>query len=194
MTWQSAGDNFARQNPIGGIQAINSHAGLRSFVERMLDQFKLFIEEQGGWKLLWNDDGTEKPEEAAQLALLGMARSYCRAHGVEIDREVDLGRGPVDFKVTAGTDVRLLIEAKKLHHGGFWNGLEAQLPSYMKSDQTLDGWLLALQLRSGGVSDSRPLQVGQRLKRINADTGTTIKFTNVDARPKRSASKLKRKS
>lgn len=192
VSWQKAGENFASRNPIAGVPAVSSPSELRTFVGHMLDHFKLFIEDQGGWKLLWNDDGTEKPEEAAQLALLGMARPYCRAHGVEVDREVDFGRGPVDFKITAGTHVRLLVEVKKLHSGGFWNGLEAQLPSYMKSDQTGDGWLLAIQLRSGGISKSRPNSVRKRLRGINADLGTTIEFANVDARPKQSASKLKR--
>jgi hypothetical protein len=41
----------------------------------MVGQFKHFIEEQRGWTLLHNDDGSEKPESAAQLVFLGMARN-----------------------------------------------------------------------------------------------------------------------
>jgi hypothetical protein len=141
---------------------------------------------------LWNDDNTEKPEEAAQLALLGMARPYCRAHGVEIDREVDLGRGPVDFKLTSGSALRVLIEAKKLHNGDFWNGLEYQLPSYLKSDGTKSGWLLALRYRSGGVSERRPGDLAKRLRVLNQALGTSISFTVIDARPKTSASRIGR--
>ncbi len=72
--------------------------------------------------------------KTAQLVFLGMARPYLRLLGVELDREVELGRGPVDLKISSGSQHRLLVEVKKPHSGTFWNGLEAQLPSYMKSD------------------------------------------------------------
>ena len=144
-----------------------------------------------GWKLLWNDDGSEKPEEAAQLALLGMARPYCRAHGVEIDREVNLGRGPVDFKISGGGTLRLLVEAKKLHNGDFWNGLDNQLPSYLTSDQTSDGWLLAIKYRTGGISDKRSAELPGRVRTLNLREGLAINFSTIDARPKASASKIK---
>ena len=66
-----------------------------------------------------DNDHSEKNEDAAQLAFMGMAREYLRLHGVEVDREVELGRGPVDFKVSAGHNIRLLIEVKKAHTGTF---------------------------------------------------------------------------
>ena len=68
--------------------------------------------------------------------------------GIELDREVELGRGPVDFKASSGTSARLLIEVKKLHNGRFWNGLRYQLPSYLQSDNIntvlLDGEKITL--------------------------------------------------
>ena len=189
ISWQDAGEVFAASNVLQ--TSVRNIAELRSFVENLLALFKVFIEQQGGWKLLWNDDGNEKPEEAAQLALLGMARPYCRAHGVEIDREVNLGRGPVDFKISSGAALRLLIEAKKLHNGDFWNGLESQLPSYLTSDQTSDGWLLAIRYRTGGISDKRVAELPRRVRAVNQRAGMTISFTTIDARPKASASKVK---
>lgn len=190
VRWQDAGKSFAEDNPLDfDVQTADD---LSQFIMRLVQLFKLFIEEQRGWKLLWNDDKSEKPEEAAQLALLGMARPYCRAHGVEIDREVDLGRGPVDFKITRGSVARLLIEAKKLHNGDFWNGLESQLPSYLNSDGTRSGWLLALRYRSGGVSKTRPRELAGRVERLNRSLGTSIDVIVVDARPKASASKIRR--
>lgn len=190
VRWQEAGEGFAEDHPFA--VPVRTPAELETFVQTLLDLYRLFIEEQGGWKLLWNDDKTEKPEEAAQLALLGMARPYCRAHGVEIDREVDLGRGPVDFKVTSGSAIRVLIEAKKLHNGDFWNGLEHQLPSYMKSDATKSGRLMALRYRSDGVSKTRPRELAKRIKSLNESLGTSIGVTVIDARPKASASRIGR--
>ena len=188
VSWQDAGDAFAKRNSLSMVLA--ETADLSQFVATLLKFYKLFIEEQGGWKLLWNDDNTEKPEEAAQLALLGLARPYCRAHGVEIDREVNLGRGPVDFKLTTGVSLRVLIEVKKLHAGKFWNGLERQLPAYMVSDQTYEAWFLAIRYRAKGASTERLRRLPSRVKTINQSLGASIRLMTVDARRKLSASKI----
>jgi hypothetical protein len=135
-------------------------------IQAVVERFKHFVEEQAGWRLFWNDDRSEKPEEAAQLAFLGVARGYCEANNVVLDREVNLGRGPVDFKFSNGYEARALLEFKKLHNGRFWNGLLRQLPSYSKARLK--------KLRSVDWSASpRPIHV-----------------VVVDARRKRSASKL----
>ena len=186
--WQDEGESFAAHHPI--TAAITNEEDLAIFVAQLISHFKLYIEEQGGWRNLWNDNGSEKPEEAAQLALLGLARPYCRDNGIELDREVNLGRGPVDFKFSSGSQARLLIEAKKLHNGRFWQGLEVQLPSYLKSDGTTAGWYLALQYREDGVSKTRRDELPDRVKALNAKLGTSINFAVIDARRKLSASKL----
>lgn len=188
--WQTAGATFAAAHPIQLDESIETQADLEQFVSEVVRLFRLFVEQQGGWKLLWNDDGSEKPEEAAQLLFLGIARPYCRLHGIELDREVNFGRGPVDFKLNAGGRCRLLIEAKKLHSGTFWNGLEKQLTSYMESDETTAGWLLAIQYREGGISKERRTELPGRVRELNAALGTRIQFRTVDATPKLSASKL----
>ena len=192
VKWQAAGQAFAEAHPLDSVKRVPTESELKTFVGHVIELYRLFIEEQAGWKLLWNDDDTEKPEEAAQLAFLGVARNYCRTFGVELDREVNFGRGPVDFKLSTGSSARLLIEAKKLHNGDFWNGLELQLPSYQKSDQTNAGWLLAIQYRSGGVSKTRSAELRTRVAALNKKLGTDIAFTVIDARPKVSASKIRR--
>ena len=186
--WQDEGESFAAHHPI--TAAITNEDDLVAFVAQLISHFKLYIEEQGGWRNLWNDNGREKPEEAAQLALLGLARPYCRDHGVELDREVNLGRGPVDFKITSGPQTRLLIEAKKLHNGKFWQGLETQLPSYLKSDGTRTGWFLALQYRQGGISEKRRDELPARVATLNSRLMTSINFTIIDAQRKLSASEI----
>ena len=53
-------------------------------IETIIEQFRLFIEEQGGWYLLW--DGTkDKPERAPQLVFYGIARNHCRANNIVVD-------------------------------------------------------------------------------------------------------------
>jgi hypothetical protein len=103
-----------------------------------------------------------------------------------------MGRGPVDFKLSNGSKVRLLIEVKKLHNGKFWDGLGAQLPTYLESDQCRNGWLLTVRYRHGGISEQRQKELPQRVADLASDLGMQLGLTLVDARRPLSASKLKR--
>lgn len=188
VRWDGAPRQFAEQNPIVGFESPTTQAELIDLVDRVVQQFKHFIEEQRGWSLLWRSGTNDKPEEAVQLAFLGMAQPYLRLFGVELDREVELGRGKVDFKISSGSRHRLLIEVKKAHNGKFWNGLTAQLPSYLLSDDCACGWYVAVQYRdsSKGRMEQLPDAVDECAGRIGKD----MRYIAIDARPKDSASKL----
>ncbi|MDE0136527.1 MAG: hypothetical protein OXM54_17030 [Acidimicrobiaceae bacterium] len=188
--WQGAGEDYAKSNPIS--MPMRGAEDLSRFVSKLLSLYKDFVEKQGGWRLLWNDNGEEKPERAAQLLLAGIARPHCRTHGVEICREVDLGSGLVDFKISSGASLRVLIEVKKLHAGRFWNGIEQQLPTYMASDETDEAWLLAVRYRTKGASIDRLRKLPRVVKRVNESLEISISSMTVDARRKLSASEIRR--
>lgn len=189
VKWDGATDDFARTHPIQQAAPTNRDE-LRSLVEKVLQQFKRFVEEQHGWSLLWNDDGSEKPEEAAQLLFLGLAQNYLRLFDVEVDREVELGRGPVDFKIARGTRCKIIIEVKKAHNGRFWNGLENQLPSYLVSDDAPEGWFMALRYRSGRASEARMRELPTRVAAAAVSTGKDLRYLTMDGRRPVSASRL----
>lgn len=189
VLWDREPAEYARTHPITDLVSPRSQADLSALVSRMLDEFRHFIETQRGWSLLHNADGSEKPEEAAQLVFLGMAQQYLRLFDVEMDREVELGRGPVDFKVTSGAKYRLLIEVKKAHNGKFWHGLEAQLPTYLKSDKGLEGWFVAIRYRDNRASAVRMAELPGMVAKTAKSLGLDLKYASIDARPKESASK-----
>ena len=151
----------------------------------------MFVEDQGGWYLLWDHEAKkEKPEHAAQLLFRGVAQNYCRANDISLDPEVNLGRGPVDFKFSRGYARRAHLELKKLHNGKFWNGLETQLPSYMKSDDVSIGWFLALQYNDTKTSKKRAKELPTKVKAAGQANAIDLKYELVDARSKLPASKL----
>jgi hypothetical protein len=59
VRWQEAGEGFAEDHPVS--VRVRTAAELEDFVRMLLELYRLFIEDQGGWRLLWNDDNTEKP-------------------------------------------------------------------------------------------------------------------------------------
>ena len=184
--WASAAARYVASHPLALKEPANAQDFL-DVVGRVVERFRHFIEEERGWRLLWNDDGSEKPEEAAQLAFLGVARPYCEANNIVLDREVNLGRGPVDFKFSGGYSARALLEFKKVHNGKFWNGLLRQLPSYLKSDRCSVGWFGALQYNSRPTSRNRV----KRLRTTDwSQSKRPVSIAVIDARRKRSASKL----
>jgi len=189
VQWDGEPVRWASGNPIE-MQSVETQSQLRLLIQRLLGQFKHFIEDQRGWSLLQNKDGSDKSELAAQLVFLGMAQHYLRLFGIEIDREVELGKGPVDFKASSGSSIKALIEVKKEHNGKFWNGLEAQLPSYLESDECDEGWYVVLRYRSNRPSDQRLRRLPGIVKAVAQATGKTLHYTVVDARPKVSASNL----
>lgn len=116
----------------------------RTFVDQLIGIFQNFVENQGGWHLLWNDNETPKREDAAQRLFLGIVRSACEVNNVDISREVNIGRGPVDFKVSSGSAFRALLELKLAKNTKFWNGLRAQLPTYLSAEGILEGWFIPI--------------------------------------------------
>jgi hypothetical protein len=190
VQWDGVPVTWAQVHPLDTGPVANQ-ADLRLLIELILEQFRHFIEDQRGWSLLHNDDGTLKNEEASQLVFLGMAQHYLRLFDVEIDREVELGRGPVDFKASSGSSIKALIELKKEQNGKFWQGIEAQLPSYLMSDECEEGWYVALRFRSNKPSDIRLRTLPGVVRKVAADTGKTLHFAVVDARVKESASNIK---
>ena len=158
-------------------------------VEMMIGRFRLAVEEQGLWKLLW-DEGqcSERDENAIQLVFKTVLAPFCEANNISLDAEVNFGRGPVDFKFSNGYQNR--VEIKKMDNSRFWRGLSEQLPSYMRSDRVNDGWFLAVLFKDSESTRRKILEFENRVCEASRQTGLNLNFEVIDARPKQSASKL----
>jgi hypothetical protein len=187
--WDGATHAFVQAQPASLPQA-NDAESFYHLIDGVIDRYRHFLEDEGGWGLLWNDDHTEKAEHAAQLIFRGIAQYDCRANDIVLDPEVNLGRGPVDFAFSRGYKQRALLEVKKLHNGRFWDGLEKQLISYMRSGVCDDGWLLAIKYRDGGVSARRAADLPERVAKTASANNVRLRYGFVDGTPKLSASKL----
>lgn len=188
IQWERASLKFTAASPLT-IPPAQDPAEFDAVIDLIIEKFKLFVESNRGWYLLWDGD-KDKPELAAQLIFYGIARNYCTANNIVVDPESDFGSGPVDFKFSNGYIHRAHLEVKKLHNGKFWNGLDKQLPKYMESDEVENGWFLAIRYREGKKWDDRARELPKRVKAASKKHGRTLKSALVDARPKKPASKL----
>lgn len=144
--------DFACSNPLT-LSASNDDEFIK-FVTSIIDQFRLHIEEQEGYKLLWNDiqkssnsgDNERKPrdESIAQCLFACLVTSYCKANNIDISREVETGRGPVDFKFSSGYQNRVLVELKLAKSSKLKQGRLEQLPAYLRAQQIQNGYYVII--------------------------------------------------
>ena len=168
---------------------INSDDEFFNKILQLANYYKNFIELNSGYKLLWNED-SPRNEEDVQILFKGILDEHCRANNIDFNREVNQGRGPVDFKFSLGYSNRVLIEAKLAKNSHFWNGLKKQLPKYMQIDSCNFGIFLVI------VYTDKDLKRISNIQNITSETAReyniTLKTVIVDARKnnKISASKL----
>jgi hypothetical protein len=187
VKWYRKTREFVEANPID--LSFNGSDDFPEFVQALSAVFKNYVENQGGWELIHNDDGRPKSESACQRLFLGIVRHYCLANDIDISPEVNIGRGPVDFKLSRGSSMTALIEMKLAKNTKFWSGLEKQLPKYLEAEDVKHGHFLVIAFSESDVG--RLNNIHERVAAMNAQTNFEITHSVVEAvfRP-RSASIL----
>jgi hypothetical protein len=157
------------------------------WVDGLVERFRHAIEDTDLWRVLWNDDLTVPRSEAIVQAVAGQLWiAHCEAAGVDISREANIGRGPVDFKFSAGWRRRALIEVKLLSSRHLLSGARHQLPQYLASERITFGYYVCVGFTDKDLSAKRIQRVQQAC--VDASTRWDIRPRFIDARPKVSAS------
>lgn len=94
--------------------------------------FKSYIEDQDGYKLI-NREGYRPSRETDVHLFFGLV---WYGSDRDLNREVNNGRGPVDFKVSHGATDKALIEFKLASNPGLKRNLERQLLIYEAANHT----------------------------------------------------------
>jgi len=101
-----------------------------------VDRFQHAVEDSDLWRVLWGDKlAKPRSELIVHATAAAMWTSLCQLADIDMTRESDSGRGPVDFKFSAGWHRRALIEVKLLSRSKLRQGADAQLPQYLASEQ-----------------------------------------------------------
>jgi len=95
------------------------------------NEFKHYIEDQDGYLLLNPYGSAQKPSRETDVQLFfGL---LLRAGPFDVNREVNNGRGPVDFAVSQGRFDKTLIEMKLGSNSQLKRNLMNQVPIYQKA-------------------------------------------------------------
>lgn len=188
VRWEEAGRDIAKAST--APHAPQSQEDFEDWLIALAQTFQGAIEDNGLWRALWNDELTRhRPENIAQVIARSTWIEHCHARDIDISREPDCGRGPVDFKFTRGWQVRGLIEVKHISSSQFAHGAATQLPIYLKGEQAGFGVYLCIGYQDRDFNEDRLALVKGTCKAISEQGKTRIDPIFVDARPKKSASK-----
>lgn len=174
--------DFTYQNPV----KCEGTENLSKCIADICYSFKSFIENESGYKLLWNGE-KPKPESAAQLLLYGITKAHCMYLDIDISKECNAGSGPVDFKYSQGYKKRVLLETKLVSNTKYWNGLTKQLPKYMLAEGIENGIYMLIAFNSDELNKCNDLKNTIR----HLDLNYNIDIIVIDASDNKvSASKL----
>jgi hypothetical protein len=176
--WYEETQQYCQNHPVALVP--DTIETFRQAIATMVQSYKHYVEDNKGWNLLWNENNTPRREEAAQDLFLGIVKHYCKANNIDISREPNIGRGPVDFKTSRGFNLRALLEVKLAKNSRFWSGLKNQLPKYLEAEEVRFGHFIVIAYTDGDLERLKGIR--EQVESVNTQTGRTIEVVVVNAR------------
>jgi len=187
LSWDDTAKDFASRFPIKLALAPRGSARAHDVVSAVCAHFKRLVEENGLSRLMYDRAGRLRHESYAQLLFFGIADAYCDANNLDLSREPNAGRGPVDFKVSKGYTSRVLVEVKYSSNSKLKAGFKAQLPAYAKAERATTAIYLIVRT----TPTTKTIDAIRRMRSQAIRNGLRVpELLVVDARQKRSASRL----
>ncbi len=186
QSWYDTTKKYSLEHPQPLV--ISSSQEFKTAITFFVEQFKHYIEQNGGWALLWNDNGRHRSERICQSLLLGLVMNYCQANNIDIAKESDIGRGPVDFKLSQGYGYRALLELKLASSSRFRDGFESQLPCYLDAEKTKLGFFIVIMFSDSDAEKAK--DISSLVEQATSPLGYDVRAIIIDARKPISASKL----
>ncbi|MEM1369482.1 MAG: hypothetical protein AAGG02_16035 [Cyanobacteria bacterium P01_H01_bin.15] len=159
-------------------------------INKIIDVYRQKVENERGWKQLWNNKNSHKNESDVQVDFFKIAKSISNYHGLVAIREPETGRGPVDFSFINGLEDTILVEFKLATNGSLKKRFDRQIEEYMKGTETHSAILVVIGFDE---KDSEIMEiVDANLKKFMSDNKEYyISYIYIDAQYREGASKHK---
>ncbi len=176
--WYEFGKVLSKKFPAHG-EVIGNDEDFKKFLIKMCGYFKNCIENQEGYKLLWNDYGEPRKEEAVQNLFNMTIRSWCEANDIDLTRESSEGRGAVDFKFSQGYKKRGLVEIKLAKNKKLLKGINKQLPMYLQAAEIKLGIFLVVFFEKKEFVHGD--EIKEAIKVVIKNQDVDISYISIDA-------------
>jgi hypothetical protein len=178
---------YVKEEPLALALVKKSPDEVVAVVAAICGKFKGHIELHGGSRVLYKAPAEPHREEVAQILFYMVADAYCEANDLELSREANAGRGPVDFKIAGGYSSRVNVETKLSTNSKLLHGYQTQLEEYNKAEGAYHSFFVVIDLGNKG----------EWLERLNDDRNGALgagkkapEVIVIDGRMKPSASKI----
>jgi hypothetical protein len=187
LIWHDVSRHYAETYPLNlSTYAPVDQNNIVNVVESICEQFTILVEDNGLFKIFYDDARNLRHERFAQLLFYGVADSYCKANDLDLSREPNAGRGPVDFKLSRGYGARVNVEVKYSSNPMLLSGYARQLPTYDEAEKAYHSIYLIIRTTESTKAIDRVLK--SRQKALSSGKRAPGVFV-VDGRYRVSASK-----
>ncbi|MDS3862400.1 hypothetical protein RIF25_16505 [Thermosynechococcaceae cyanobacterium BACA0444] len=187
LIWHDIAREYASLYPLLlGVDKVTPE-NILQLVLKICSHFKVLVEANGLSVHFWNESKKLRNERFAQLLFFGIADAYCGAHNLDLNREPNAGRGPVDFKISSGYNARVNVEIKYTSNN-IRAGYEKQLQIYNAAERTQ--YSIFLIIRTTESTKALDELIKFRMDQVSAGKRAPEIFI-VDGRVLPSASKTK---
>lgn len=144
-----------------------------------VETFKHYIEDKDGWRLLNKGDNKGLSSEQDVQLFFGLLLQKSR---FDVNREVNNGRGPVDFKISEGLD-KSLIEFKLAKSSSLKRNMENQVDVYKKANDTDSAVFVVIAYTAKEIEKTK-----EAISELGLNKPDTMEVVIIDASPRKSAS------
>ena len=153
-----------------------------AIVETIIEQFRHLIEDRRYSAELYRDDGSPRPEKAAQRFFFAVADCYCKANNLDVTPEADTGAGTVDFKFSTGYKCRITVEIKLSTNSKLVSGFENQITAYSIAEDAAASFYVVIDVGRLGRKDQE-LQKLRNEWKMQTKLRPELKFVDGKLRP-----------
>ncbi len=187
LIWNDIARAYAEQFPLKlETKRRVTAENILELVTAICEHFRRLVENNGMHEAFYNDSGKRRHERFAQLLFFAVADAYCTANELDLSREPNAGRGPVDFKLSHGYKAKVNVEVKYSSNNKLLDGFTKQLRIYDAAEQTQHSMYLVIRTTESTATIDSILELRSQELREGKRVPDIIV---VDGRPKPSASK-----
>jgi len=168
-------------------QQLHEDEGMSLFddLRHIFDELVHNVKYKSHYKLFWNDKMPLR-ELDVHTRLEAILMAYFQRSEVVIDREVDIGTGKIDFRLSKYPLEKVLVEVKLASSRDLARGLVKQLAHYMDAEKTYEAYYIVICYTEEEVQESKKL-----LGLMSEIPNKRIDVKILDASRKITASKLR---
>jgi hypothetical protein len=146
LIWDEIAREYAKRFPLElDVERRVTADKVKEVVAAICEHFRKLVEDNGMFAAFYDDSGKRRHERFAQLLFFTVADIYCASNNLDLSRESNAGRGPVDFKVSRGYGAKINVEVKYSSNSKLIDGYTKQLEIYNRAERTYHSVYLVIR-------------------------------------------------